>query len=1108
MGWCKYRIFIAILIAASITAGGLLGFHKPNLKGCIMTYMYPMYIPVPLPSNATAGKYSLYLYHEGWKRIDYQLHLVKLSGVPVLFIPGNGGSYKQVRSIAAESDRAYVGGPQDAEYYQQSGFTPLEAGPMQDELQFSELLAKVRAEGQYANHLDWFAVDLEGEHSAMDGWILEEHSEYVVQAVHRILNRYKESLDTRSKHNGDKGEILPTNVILVGHSMGGFVARAAVVHPELRPGSVRTVVTLSSPHRSPPLEVQPSFGRFFSKVNDAWIQGFKSVQTSGGHWSKPPLSDVVVVSIAGGARDYQVRSRMASLDGIVPPTNGLTIGAAGMVNVFLSTDHQSILWCNQLVMQVSHTLLQLIDEKTGQQMTSPHARMAVFVSNLRSALPHTFDWLPSITSRIPVSLVKSASIEEGSGKLDKEHDVPKQGPFACPSRVPWEKEVPQNDFYSKSNIMTVLGMDGRRRVMDIKKLAKDGDWFVLATNLAPCTGVRVHLWPASAKPGGLSDFEEAVEVTTKMAEIPAGPIQHQTEPGGQTEQAAPRGILRLSPDDLRGFKFLSVSVAPRPSVSGRPPPAASMAVGHFFNPKEGRMHLSPVSLLSTIFRTQEVVLGEDHPLLWNLSIAVSAGTLPLNLTVKALSCGIQTTVLAKEDPAPEELLKICKARCFPPVALVWDPPFGLEVIPNLDSEIVVVDSAPAIWGSSYGSEHTTILLMVDPHCSYKASLEVSLPTAASRFLSVYGLQITGLAVAVVLFALMRQARAWELDLMVPSVVSCIEANLRIPSPLLLLAPGLSVVYYLLSIFGTETPPPLISFVGVSLVCYIFANGVVALLAVISSVIFEAASFIQVFFKLKFRALEDRPRARDSRSSNSNVKKVIKKLKSRPLLAMAAGITVLLVFVHSSIGLIVLLLVHAWNCQTALCRHRLQKTLKWSAKKEDRIEPQLGKTTTLGDELKTPAALTYGENHLETYRYRQGLLLLHLLSAVMLGPSLAAWVQRSGLQSALPSFLDSVLCFGIVLHGLYLSVSDANKSFVPLSHLFGPKVAEAGFSFIYGIAGLYCYCAGLGLAPYKAYYALALIGAVTAGLRFKDKQTRGLKADFSGMRRHSLTHKHI
>lgn len=32
-------------------------------------------------------------------------------------------------------------------------------------------------------------------------------------------------------------------------------------------------------------------------------------------------------------------------------------------------------------------------------------------------------------------------------------------------------------------------------------------------------------------------------------------------------------------------------------------------------------------------------------------------------------------------------------------------------------------------------------LQVDPHCSYVASLEVSIPTAASRFLLVYGLQV-------------------------------------------------------------------------------------------------------------------------------------------------------------------------------------------------------------------------------------------------------------------------------------------------------------------------------------------------------------------------------
>jgi glycosylphosphatidylinositol deacylase len=57
--------------------------------------------------------------------------------------------------------------------------------------------------------------------------------------------------------------------------------------------------------------------------------------------------------------------------------------------------------------------------------------------------------------------------------------------------------------------------------------AKDGDWFIMATNLAPCVGVRVHLWPGNAVSGGLLDFEIAVEVTTKMAEVPAGPTQRQ-----------------------------------------------------------------------------------------------------------------------------------------------------------------------------------------------------------------------------------------------------------------------------------------------------------------------------------------------------------------------------------------------------------------------------------------------------------------------------------------------------------------------------------------------------------------------------------------------------
>lgn len=88
--------------------------------------------------------------------------------------------------MAAESDKASKEGPVEGYYYQLSSFTPLEAGP--DGLDVEELLAGAKVEGKYPNHLDWFTLDLEGEHSAMDGWILEQHANYVVVAVHRVFN--------------------------------------------------------------------------------------------------------------------------------------------------------------------------------------------------------------------------------------------------------------------------------------------------------------------------------------------------------------------------------------------------------------------------------------------------------------------------------------------------------------------------------------------------------------------------------------------------------------------------------------------------------------------------------------------------------------------------------------------------------------------------------------------------------------------------------------------------------------------------------------------------------------------------------------------------------
>ena len=91
----KCRVGFLIVLCIWISLAALYGLLKPVSNGCVMTYMYPTYIPISTPTHLASPKYGLFLYHEGWKKIDFDDHLKKLSGVPVLFIPGNGGSYKQ-----------------------------------------------------------------------------------------------------------------------------------------------------------------------------------------------------------------------------------------------------------------------------------------------------------------------------------------------------------------------------------------------------------------------------------------------------------------------------------------------------------------------------------------------------------------------------------------------------------------------------------------------------------------------------------------------------------------------------------------------------------------------------------------------------------------------------------------------------------------------------------------------------------------------------------------------------------------------------------------------------------------------------------------------------
>ncbi|XP_077237566.1 hydrolases, acting on ester bond isoform X2 [Tasmannia lanceolata] len=1106
----KCRVVSLVIFSLWLGFSALYGLLKPVQSGCTMTYMYPTYIPISTPANVSSEKYGLFLYHEGWKKIDFKEHLKKLSGVPVLFIPGNGGSYKQVRSLAAESDRAYQGGPLEVTFYQEASLTPEGGGNI-----VLEDIEGFIPPNHYTCMLDWFAVDLEGEHSAMDGRILEEHTEYVVFAIHRILDQYQESRDARSKEGGETSGSFPRSIILVGHSMGGFVARAAVVHPHLRKSAVETILTLSSPHQLPPVALQPSLGLLYSQVNREWRNGYEIQTTRTGPWvSDPPLSHVVVVSVSGGIHDYQVRSKLTSLDGIVPPSHGFMIGSTGMKNVWLSMEHQSILWCNQLVVQISHTLLSLIDPETSQPFLSTRKRLSVFTKMLHSGMPQNFK---SMKHMQPSRVFGHVTVDNGNKVAGPQI----QSFFPCPQSANWADDVLEKDLYIPGTTVTVLAMDGRRRWLDIKKLGSNGkDHFIFVTNLSPCSGVRLHLWPEKGKVPleEVPASRRVVEVTSKMVQIPAGPAPRQIEPGSQTEQAPPSAVLRLGPDDMHGFRFLTISVAPRPSVSGRPPPAASMAVGQFFNPEEGEREFSPRLLLASSYIQEEILLKEDHPLALNLSFSISLGLLPVTLSVKTAGCGIKTSELPVEQAGDVENSGLCKLRCFPPVALAWDSTSGLRIVPNLYSETIIVDSSPASWGSTQGSDKTTVLLMVDPHCSYKIGAVVSLTAAASRFLLLYCTQIIGLSVAIIFFALMRQARSWELDLPLPSMLTAVESNLRMPMSFLLLAVVPLFVSLALSLLTTHPLPPFASYFIVSMICYALANGSVIILTLSCQLVFYVAATVHVFIKLRWQAWEERVGFTFVRQflnlfSIFSSFKAAQIIKGNPTLVVAPLTTILVCFVHPALGLIVLLLSHTSYCHAALCSH-VQRKESFEANTmvdaSGRLQPKPGDTfhplLPLDENYsKNPnSAKSFSETQLEIFNYRLGMLILHLIAALMFVPSLVAWLQRIGVDQSFPWFVDSALCVGVILHGL----CGLKPGFNTLSFSFpGIRSREFGLSFIYLLAGYYCYLSALAFAPYRAFYPMAAIGAISTVSRIIERRSRE-KGDtyFRNGRKHS-SHKH-
>ena len=259
----------------------------------------------------------------------------------MLFIPGNAGSYKQIRSIAAEAAHHY-----------------------HDVLQNDRA-----ASAKGVRNLDFFTVDFNEDITAFHGQTLLDQAEYLNEAIRYILSLYMDPrLSARPSDLPD-----PTSVMILGHSMGGVVARTMLIMPNYQINSINTILTMSAPHALPPVTFDGQIVKIYDDINDYWRKAYAE------KWANNnPLWHVTLVSIAGGGLDTVVPSDYASVESILPETHGFTVFTTGIPTVWTSMDHQNILWCDQFRKVVARAMYDVVDAHRPSQ-TKPRAeRMRAF----------------------------------------------------------------------------------------------------------------------------------------------------------------------------------------------------------------------------------------------------------------------------------------------------------------------------------------------------------------------------------------------------------------------------------------------------------------------------------------------------------------------------------------------------------------------------------------------------------------------------------------------------------------------------------------------------------------------------------------------------------
>ena len=251
-------------------------------------------------------RYNLFAYGEGSHSLT--MRQGQFSGHPVLFLPGNAGSYRQVRSAASICHQMFQ---QSARLYR----------------------------------FDFFTIDFDEERAGLFGQLLQDQVLFAAQAISRIQELYSNN----------------KSCILIGHSIGGVVARALLLDPGFTPACISMILTLSAPVKEPVVRFDDSMSDFYSDSNKKWMEERGK--------SESKISHIIHVSIAGGFSDVLVRSQLTHLP---EQDNSIDISmmTTSIPDVWITMDHLCITWCKQFMIKLSRMIYDVTD-------AGPHADIQV-----------------------------------------------------------------------------------------------------------------------------------------------------------------------------------------------------------------------------------------------------------------------------------------------------------------------------------------------------------------------------------------------------------------------------------------------------------------------------------------------------------------------------------------------------------------------------------------------------------------------------------------------------------------------------------------------------------------------------------------------------------